>query len=155
MDKNNILNGTNLDNFPYSHIIDWAAYIDKMDKKAEKDAKDEQKKHINKLVDQTFDLNKIIYNSYNDEELIEKVRKYNQSLPENQLNVSTINTDTQPQKEKTKKKCKVKCGCPCKKRIEDLEYQVDYLTDMVEFLMEDSEIFYTFMNRHIYKKRGK
>lgn len=155
MDKNNILNGTNLDNFPYNHIIDWAAYIDKMDKKAEKDAKDEQKKHINKLVDQTFDLNKFIYTSYNDEELIEKVRKYNQSLPENQLNVTTINTETHPQKENPKKKCKVKCGCPCKKRIEDLEYQVDYLTDMVEFLMEDSEIFYTFMNRHIYKKRGK
>ena len=104
-----------------------------------------------------YDWGKIINNSdnFSDEELIEKVRKYNQSLTENQLKVTTINTETQPQKEKIKKKCKIKCGCPCKKRIEELEDQVDYLTDMVEFLMEDSELFYNFMNNHMYKKRRK
>ena len=104
-----------------------------------------------------YDLEDFIFNSddMDEKELSEKLRKYNQSLQENQLNVTTINTETQPQKEKVKKKCKIKCGCPCKKRIEDLEDQVDYLTDMVEFLMEDSELFYNFMNNHMYKKRGK
>ena len=104
-----------------------------------------------------YDLEDFIFNSddMDEKELSEKLRKYNQLLPKNQLNVTTINTETQPQKEKTKKKCKIKCGCPCKKRIEDLEDQVDYLTNMVEFLMEDSELFYNFMNNHMYKKRGK
>ena len=104
-----------------------------------------------------YDLEDFIFNSddMDEKELSEKLRKYNQSLQENQLKVTTINTETQPQKEKVNKKCKIKCGCPCKKRIEDLEDQVDYLTDMVEFLMEDSELFYNFMNNHMYKKRGK
>ena len=104
-----------------------------------------------------YDWEKMINNSNNisDEELIDMIRMHNQSLQENQSNVTTINTETQPQKEKVKKKCKIKCGCPCKKRIEDLEDQVDYLTDMVEFLMEDSELFYNFMNNHMYKKRRK
>ena len=80
-----------------------------------------------------YDLEDFIFNSddIDEKELIEKVRKYNQSLPENKLKVTTINTETKPKKEKTKKKCKIKCGCPCKKRIEELEDQVDYLTDMV------------------------
>ena len=91
-----------------------------------------------------YDLEDFIFNSddIDEKELFEKSRKYNQSLTENQLKVTTINTETKPKKEKVKKKCKIKCGCPCKKRIEDLEDQVDYLTNMVEFLMEDSELFY-------------
>ena len=102
-----------------------------------------------------YDWEKMINNSdyITDEELMYMIK--NQSLQENQLNVTTINTETQPQKEKTKKKCKIKCGCPCKKRIEDLEDQVDILLDMVDELMEDSELFYNFMNNHMYKKRGK
>lgn len=103
-----------------------------------------------------YDWKKIINNSddITDEELIYMIK--NQLLPkENLLNVTTINTETQPQKEKIKKKCKIKCGCPCKKRIEDLEDQVDYLTDMVDELMEDSELFYNFMNNHMYKKHRK
>lgn len=104
-----------------------------------------------------YDWEKMINNfdDVDDKELIDMIRKYNQLLPKNQLNVTTINTEIQPQKEKTKKKCKIKCGCPCKKRIENLEDQVDILLDMVDELMEDSELFYNFMNNHMYKKRGK
>ena len=88
-----------------------------------------------------------------DKELIDILKKYNQSLPKNQLKGTTINTDTYPQKEKTKKKCNVKCGCHCKKRIEDLEDQVDILLDIVCDLMEDSATFYQFITNHETKKR--
>lgn len=95
---------------------------------------------INNLEKQTIDWNKLFFNDPNnivDEEFIK------QQLKEfHQLNGTTIDTETQPQKEKNKKKCKVKCGCPCKKRIDDLEAQVDILLDMVDELMEDSTIFY-------------
>lgn len=102
-----------------------------------------------------YDLEKMINNfdDVDDKELIDMIRKYNQLLPKNQLNVTTINTETQPQKEKTKKKCKIKCGCPCKKRIENLEEQVDILLDMVDELMEDSTTFYQFMMNYEAKKR--
>lgn len=102
-----------------------------------------------------YDWEKMINNSddITDEELIEKAIKYNQSLQENQSNVTTINTETQPQKEKVKKNCKIKGGCPCKKRIEELEDQVDILLDMVRELMEDSTTFYKFMINYEAKKR--
>lgn len=101
-----------------------------------------------------YDWEDFIFNSddMDEKELSEKLRKYNQSLQENQLKVTTINTETQPQKEKVNKKCKIKCGCPCKKRIEDLEDQVDILLDMVNELMADSITFYQFMMNHEAKK---